>query len=98
MQTKLILGAILALLLAVTGVSLAFAGDDENGNDNGNNNGERVGAGGYECVTLLFRAGPDPGGQPAALTDQCVATLSLAQGQITGQGLVWPRSRFLPQS
>jgi hypothetical protein len=51
-------------------------------------NGERVGAGGYECVTLLFRPGADPAGQPDALTDQCVGTLSLRQGQITAQGLV----------
>jgi hypothetical protein len=50
--------------------------------------GERVGAGGYECVTLLFTPGPDPASEPEALTDQCTASLSLADGQITAQGLV----------
>jgi allene oxide cyclase-like protein len=51
-------------------------------------NDERAGMGGYECVTMLFRPGADPAGQPEALTDQCVATLSLPEGQITVQGLV----------
>ena len=51
-------------------------------------NDKRVGAGGYECVTMLFTPGPDPAGEPEAATDQCVATLSLAKGQITVQGLV----------
>ena len=41
-----------------------------------------------ECDTALFRPGADPASEPAALTDQCVATLSLPPGQITGQGLV----------
>jgi hypothetical protein len=39
-------------------------------------------------VTLLYRPGPDPNGPPAALTDQCVGTFSLAKGPITVQGLV----------
>jgi hypothetical protein len=51
-------------------------------------NGQRVGAGGYECSTLLFTPGADPAGAPQALTDRCAATLSLPRGQITGQGLV----------
>ena len=51
-------------------------------------NDKRVGAGGYECVTMLFTPGPDPTGEPEAATDQCVATLSLPKGQITVQGLV----------
>jgi hypothetical protein len=46
------------------------------------------GTGGYECVTMLFRPGPSPTAEPAALTDQCSATLSLPEGQITAQGLV----------
>jgi hypothetical protein len=58
-------------------------------------NGKRVGAGGYECVTMLFRPGSDPSGPPQAATDQCAATLSLANGQITVQGLV-DRTRPLP--
>ena len=125
MKRKLILGAVLALLLAVTSVSLAFASGDSRGDSNGDKvrilhvtlkntqqtdldlgapgpsvgdrfsvfgdvfrDNRRVGAGGYECVTMLFRPGPDPAGPPAALTDQCVGTLSLAKGQITVQGLV----------
>jgi allene oxide cyclase-like protein len=125
MRNKLILGALLSLLLAVAGVSLAFAGDDSNGDDNGDDvrvlhvtltdtqqtdldlgasgpsvgdrfvvfgnvvrNGERAGMGGYECSTMLYRPGADPAGPPQAQTDQCFATLSLARGQITGQGLV----------
>jgi hypothetical protein len=51
-------------------------------------NGTKVGAGGYECVTLLYTPGPDPAGPPAALTDQCTGTLALREGQITVQGLV----------
>jgi hypothetical protein len=50
--------------------------------------GERVGAGGYECATLLFKPGATPTAQPEALTDQCMASLSLPEGQITAQGLV----------
>jgi hypothetical protein len=50
--------------------------------------GVRVGAGGYECVTLLFTPGPDPSAEPRALTDQCTGTLALSAGQITVQGLV----------
>jgi hypothetical protein len=125
LKAKLILGAILALLLAATSVSLAFASGDPKGNTNGDKvrvlhvtlknsqetpldlgtpgpsvgdrfivfgdlfrNDKRVGAGGYECVTMLFTPGPDPAGEPEAATDQCVATLSLAKGQITVQGLV----------
>jgi hypothetical protein len=125
MRTKLMLGALLALLLAVAGVSLAFAGSDENGGGNGDEvhvlhitlrhihdtnldlgasgpsvndrfsvfgdvlrDGERIGAGGYECVTLLFRPGPTPASEPAALTDQCIGTFSLPRGQIAAQGLV----------
>jgi hypothetical protein len=125
LKTKLILGAILALVLAVTSVSLAFAGGDSKGDNNGDKvrilhvtlrntqetpldlgasgpsvgdrfivfgdlyrNDKRVGAGGYECVTMLFTPGPDPAGEPEAATDQCVATLSLPKGQITVQGLV----------
>ena len=51
-------------------------------------NGKRVGVAGYECVTLVFRPGPDPAGPPEAATDQCTGTLSLPKGQITVQGLV----------
>jgi hypothetical protein len=51
-------------------------------------NGKRVGTGGLECVTLLYKPGPDPAGPPAAATDQCWATLALPEGQITVQGLV----------
>jgi hypothetical protein len=46
------------------------------------------GAGGYECVTMLFRPGPTPTAEPAALTDQCTGSFSLPEGQITAQGLV----------
>jgi hypothetical protein len=35
MRRKIILGAILAVLLAIAGVPLAFAGGDDNGDDNG---------------------------------------------------------------
>jgi hypothetical protein len=51
-------------------------------------NGKPVGPGGYECVTMLFTPGSDPAGPPQAATDQCTGTLSLAEGQITVQGLV----------
>jgi hypothetical protein len=51
-------------------------------------NGQPIGTGGYECVTMLFTPGPDPNSEPAAFTDQCVGSLSLAHGQITVQGLV----------
>jgi hypothetical protein len=51
-------------------------------------NGTRVGVAGYECVTLLYRPGPDPAGPPAALTDLCSGALALREGQITVQGLV----------
>ena len=126
MKSKLILGAILALLLAVTSVSFAFASGDAKGDNNGDKvrilqvtlqhrgqeaqldlgapgpsigdrfifsgnlvrNGKRVGVGAGDCVTVLFRPGLDPQGEPEALTDQCVATLSLPKGQITAQGLV----------
>jgi hypothetical protein len=125
MHKKLILGAILALVLAVTGVSLAFAGDDENGNNNGDGarvihitlsheeqhdfdlgasgpsagdrftvygdvvrNGERVGPGGYECVTVHFTPGATPNDQPQSLVDLCTATLTLRGGIVTAQGIV----------
>jgi hypothetical protein len=124
MRSKLVLGAILALVLAITSVSLAFASGDKGDQhrdkvrvlhltltnshetdldlgDSGPSvgdrfsvfgdlvrNNKRVGVAGYECVTLLFRPGPDPAGPPAAATDQCTGTLSLPKGQITVQGLV----------
>jgi hypothetical protein len=125
LKAKLILGAVLALLLAITSVSLAFASGDSKGDTNRGKvrilhvtlknthetdldlgatgpsvgdrfivfgdvfrNNKRIGAGGYECVTLLFTPGPDPAGPPEAATDQCAATLSLPKGQITVQGLV----------
>jgi hypothetical protein len=108
MQRKLIAGAVLALLLALTSVSFAFAGSDPKGDTNGAKvrvlhvtlknsqetdldlgasgpsvgdrfsvfgelfrNDKRVGVAGYECVTLLFRPGPDPADPPVAATDQC---------------------------
>jgi hypothetical protein len=125
MQRKLIRGAMLAVLLAGAGVSIAFAGGAQKGDRNrdgvrilhvtltdshetdfdpDNNgpsvgdrfvvfgtvtkDGRRIGMGGYECVTMLFTPGADPNGEPAAFTDQCVGSLSLARGQITVQGLV----------
>jgi allene oxide cyclase-like protein len=124
MRKKLILGAILALLLAVAIVPLAFARGGSHHDDDGDvtivhlilrhgeevdldlgapgpsvgdrfvlsgdvfRNDEPAGVGGLECVTLLFTPGPDPAGEPNALTDQCYATLSLPEGQITVQGLV----------
>jgi hypothetical protein len=122
MRKKFILGAMLALLLAVAGVPLAFAGggsdDDDDlrilelttrmlqevavdsppagdsvgdrfvGSEAVFRNDERVGTSGFDCVVVLFRPGPDPAGEPEAITVQCVATLSLREGQITGQGLV----------
>jgi hypothetical protein len=125
LKSKLILGAMLTVVLAVTSVSLAFASGDSKGDHNGDKvrilhvtlrntqetpldlgasgpsvgdrfivfgdlyrKDKRVGAGGYECVTMLFTPGPDPAGEPEAATDQCVATLSLPKGQITVQGLV----------
>ena len=125
MRNKLKLAAMLAVLLAVTSGSLAFAGggshhdsDDKvhtlqvtlqhRGQDadldlgatgpsiggrfifSGNlvRNGKGIGVGAGDCVIVLFRQGPDPEGEPEALTDQCVATLSLPKGQITAQGLV----------
>jgi len=51
-------------------------------------NGTRVGVGGYECVTLLYRPGPTPAGPPAAQTDLCSGALALREGQVTVQGLV----------
>jgi hypothetical protein len=50
--------------------------------------GEKVGTGGYDCVTLLFQAGATPQAEPAALTDQCTGSFTLPRGQITVQGLV----------
>jgi hypothetical protein len=123
MRKKLMLGVMLAVLLAVTSASLAFAGSrhdsdgdvrilhvtlQHRGQDadldlgasgpsigdrfifSGNlvRNGKRVGVGAGDCVTVLFRPGPDPQGEPEAATDQCTATLSLPKGQITAQGLV----------
>jgi hypothetical protein len=123
MRKKLILGAILAMLLAIGGVPLAFAGGGSDDDDDdvrllnltrrhgqeadvdsppsgpsvGDRfvlsgdvlrNDKRVGVGGLECVTVLFTPGPDPAGEPEALTDQCYGTVSLPQGQITAQGLV----------
>jgi hypothetical protein len=125
MQRKLIAGAVLALLLALTSVSFAFAGSDPKGDTNGAKvrvlhvtlknsqetdldlgasgpsvgdrfsvfgelfrNDKRVGVAGYECVTLLFRPGPDPADPPVAATDQCTGSLSVPNGQITVQGLV----------
>ncbi len=49
---------------------------------------EKVGTDGGECVIVLFTPGPDPDDDPEALTAQCVATVSLPDGQITVQGLV----------
>ncbi len=49
---------------------------------------EKVGVDGGECVIVLFTPGPDPDAEPEALTAQCVATVSLPDGQITAQGLV----------
>jgi hypothetical protein len=124
MRKKLILGVILALLLAVAGVPLAFAGGSSDGDDDDDvrilrltsktvqqaevnvgdpafgvgdrfvssedlfRGDEKVGVSGIDCVVVLFTPGPDPAGTPEAETAQCVATLSLAQGQITAQGLV----------
>jgi hypothetical protein len=123
MHKRLILGALLGTVLAVAGVSLAFAGDATSGGgddvrvlnltltdtqvtdldlgDPGPSagdrfivfgtvlwNGEPAGMGGYECVTMLFRPGPDPNGPPEAATDQCTGSVLLAQGQLTAQGLV----------
>jgi allene oxide cyclase-like protein len=125
MQRKLLLGAVLALLLALAGVPLATAGDHPKGGKHrggvrvlhvtltdvhetdldfgatGPSVGDRFivfgtvtrkgkteGSGGYECVTMLFTPGPSPTAEPAALTDQCTATLALKKGQITVQGLV----------
>jgi hypothetical protein len=122
MRKKLILTAILALLLAVAGVPLAFAGggsdDDDDvrilqlttrtlqeadldlgasgpsigdrfvGSEAAFRDGERVGMTGFECIVVQFTPGPDPAGEPEAVTAQCVATLSLREGQITAQGLV----------
>ena len=125
MRSKLILGAMLAVLLAVMSASLAFAGGGSRHENNGDvrilhvtlqhrgqdadldlgasgpsigdrfvfsgnlvRNGKRVGVGAGDCVTVLFRPGLDPQGEPEALTDQCVATISLPKGQITAQGLV----------
>lgn len=51
-------------------------------------NGKRVGAGGYECVTVGYKPGPDPNGPPAVATDLCTGTLALREGQISVQGLV----------
>jgi hypothetical protein len=36
----------------------------------------------------LYGQGLTPNGPPAALTDQCVGSLSLGKGQITVRGLV----------
>jgi hypothetical protein len=126
MPQKLILSAILALLLAVASVSLAFAGGGgSNGDKNGDDvrilevttrtlqeaevdsppagdsvgdrfvfseavfrDGERVGMTGGDCVLVLFRPGGDPAGEPETFLAQCLATVSLPQGQITVQGLV----------
>jgi len=50
--------------------------------------GQKVGTGGYDCVTVLFQAGATPQSEPAALTDQCTGSFQLSRGQITAQGLV----------
>jgi hypothetical protein len=50
--------------------------------------GQKIGTGGYDCVTLWFQAGATPQSEPAALTDQCTGTFTLPRGQITVQGLV----------
>jgi hypothetical protein len=50
--------------------------------------GEEVGIDGGECVIVQFTPGADPEGEPEAATAQCVATVSLPEGQITAQGLV----------
>jgi hypothetical protein len=49
---------------------------------------QKVGTGGYDCVTLNFQAGATPQPEPAALTDPCTASFTLPRGQITAQGLV----------
>jgi hypothetical protein len=51
-------------------------------------NGKQVGTGGYECVTVGYKPGPDPNGPPAVATDLCTGTLALREGQISVQGLV----------
>lgn len=129
MQKKLLVGALLAGLLAIAGVSLAFAGDDPSGDDNGDDNGDgarvihvtlaheeqhdfdlgasgpsagdrftvyadvvqngqRVGPGGYECVTLHFVPGATPSGPPQSQVDQCQASITLRGGMITAQGIL----------
>jgi hypothetical protein len=50
--------------------------------------GQKIGTGGYDCVTLWFQAGPTPQSEPAALTDQCTGSFTLPRGQVTIQGLV----------
>jgi hypothetical protein len=125
MRSKIILGAILVVLLAIAGVPIAFAGGDDNGDENGDDvrtlqlttrtlqeaeadlgasgfgvgdrfvesenvfrGDERVGVAGIDCVVVLFRPGPDPAGEPEAVTVHCVGTLSLPRGQISAQGLI----------
>jgi len=50
--------------------------------------GSKAGTGGYECVTVMYKAGSDPAGPPAAESDLCSGTLALKEGQISIQGLV----------
>jgi hypothetical protein len=50
--------------------------------------GQKIGTGGYDCVTLWFQAGATPQSEPAALTDQCTGSFTLPRGQVTIQGLV----------
>jgi hypothetical protein len=125
MRRKLIVGTVLALVVAVASVPLAFArsGSHPDGRDRAVQNihlttkvlqsadldlgdpgpsvgdrfvfsdevfldGEKVGMDGGECVIVLFQPGPDPQGEPAAVSAQCVATVMLPDGQITAQGLV----------
>jgi hypothetical protein len=121
MRKKLVLGAMLALLLTVAGVSVASATGNDNGDDDATRvinltattvqdadidlgtkglslgdrfvfsddvSGDEVGTDGGECVIVRLDPKDATEADFKAITQQCVVTLSLPDGQITGQGLI----------
>ena len=72
--------------LGATGFSV---GDRFVFSDNVFRDSEQVGILGGECTTVRFEPHPVPQGQePTSVTFQCVASIQLPDGQVTGQGLV----------
>jgi hypothetical protein len=120
MRKKFLLSAMLALLLAVAGGSLASATSNDDGDDatrvinltattvqnadidlgksglslgdrfvfSDDVSGDEVGTDGGECVIVRLDPKDATEANLKAVTQQCVVTLSLPEGQITGQGLI----------